>query len=89
MESRSYNFSTANKRSTMLSSKIIYFPRWDDQSPRVKILSRECPDTFKDFKDCMNANNNDENICFEKKQVLNECAVGAFNKANSDPNYPF
>ena len=37
----------------------------------------------------MRENNNDENKCWEKKQAMEECAVGAFKKANTDVTYEF
>mmetsp|Transcript_18881 Transcript_18881/g.26529 ORF Transcript_18881/g.26529 Transcript_18881/m.26529 type:complete len:90 (+) Transcript_18881:95-364(+) len=89
MESRSYNFSVGKKRSTQLSSKIIFFPKWDDNAPRVLILKKECPDQYSTFSSCMKANDNDENICYEKKQALLECGGPAFRKANSDETYTY
>ena len=51
MESRSYNFSTARKRSSQLAGAIIRFPREDDNAPRMRILLHECPDEYHAFKD--------------------------------------
>jgi len=87
MESRFYNFSTAKKRSTQLESKVIKFPREDDNAPRTMILKKECPDVYHLFKDCMNANNNDENKCYDLKIKLDECSVGAFKKVNTTKDY--
>ena len=42
MESRSYMFSTAKKRSTQMASKVISFPKEDDTAPRTRILVKEC-----------------------------------------------
>lgn len=39
MESRSYNFSTARKRSSQLAGDVIRFPREDDTAPRMRILA--------------------------------------------------
>lgn len=50
MESRSYNFSTAKKRSSQLASNVIRFPREEDTAPRTQILMKECPDQFSVFK---------------------------------------
>ena len=50
MESRSYNFSTARKRSSQLAGSVIKFPREDDHAPRMLILKSECPDEYKEFK---------------------------------------
>jgi len=44
MESRSYNFSTARKRSSQLAGSVIRFPREEDTAPRTRILLKECPD---------------------------------------------
>ena len=65
MESRSYMFSTAKKRSTLLKSEPIKykmkvflenhvflyrFPREDESAPRIKIYQRECPDSYTTFR---------------------------------------
>mmetsp|Transcript_11845 Transcript_11845/g.13641 ORF Transcript_11845/g.13641 Transcript_11845/m.13641 type:complete len:90 (+) Transcript_11845:43-312(+) len=89
MESRSYNFSTARKRSTQLAASVIKFPREDDNAPRTKILRKECPSEYDAFKICMKANGNDENKCWDLKQALEHCSVEAFKKVNSDPSYEY
>ncbi len=35
----------------------------------------------------MKANNNDENMCYDKKQALNACAAEAFRKVNTSKDY--
>lgn len=49
MEGRAYMFSTANKRSTLLDNKFIYFPREEEGTPRFRILKKECPVQFNKF----------------------------------------
>ena len=55
MENRAYMFSTANKRSTLLDTKFIYFPKEEDGSPRFRILKKECPEKFTAFIECMDS----------------------------------
>ncbi|EAR89604.2 hypothetical protein TTHERM_00161200 (macronuclear) [Tetrahymena thermophila SB210] len=88
MESRSYMFSLAKKRSTLLENKLITFAREDDNAPRTKILKKECTEQFVAFKECMKRLN-DETKCGNFKDALMECGVGAFKKANSEPGYQF
>jgi len=60
MESRSYMFSTARKRSTLLQNKgieyiqkYIRFPREDNHAPRMLIVKKECPPEYNNFIDCI------------------------------------
>ncbi len=54
MESRSYMFSAAKKRSTMLENEVIQsanqVPREEDTAPRIMILRKECPAQYEEFK---------------------------------------
>ena len=59
------------------------FAREDEEAPRQNILSKFCPTDLKNFRACMNANANDENLCLEPKGVLDKCASGAFKEVNS------
>ena len=79
-----------------LSSKYTYclfiqisFPREDEGSPRQKILEQFCAGEVKSFRNCMNANNYDENKCLETKGILDKCAASAFKKTNSEPEWIF
>ena len=45
-------------------------------------------DVFK-FRECMNANSNDENKCLDSKKVLDKCSFAAFNEVNTDPKWVF
>ncbi|EGR30838.1 hypothetical protein IMG5_122710 [Ichthyophthirius multifiliis] len=88
MESRSYMFSLAKKRSTLLENKIIVFQREDDNAPRMKILRKECPDDYQTYKECM-VKFNSEAKCVTFKDKMIECGVVAFKKANSEAGYIF
>jgi len=59
------------------------FAREDEGSPRQDILLKFCPDKLKEFKICMGANGNDENLCLESKGHLDKCAAAAFKEVNS------
>ena len=89
MESRSYNFSTGTKRSTLLDTKPIYFARDEEGSPRHHILSHECPEDFGAFLTCMKDNNNKLALCQDQKSVLDECAVLAFKKCNTEMGFKY
>ncbi|CAD8100964.1 unnamed protein product [Paramecium primaurelia] len=88
MESRSYNFSTAKKRSTQMESKVIFFPREDESAPRTIILKKECPGELSAFKECV-IRTKDESKCMSFKDALLECGKPAFRKANTTPDYQF
>lgn len=59
------------------------FPREDEGSPRQAILDKFCQDEVKLFRNCMNANNYDENKCLPTKIIVDKCAAAAFKKVNS------
>ena len=59
------------------------FAREDEDSPRQDILNKFCPTDLKNFKTCMAANGNDENLCLEPKGFLDKCASSAFKDVNS------
>jgi hypothetical protein len=42
-----------------------------------------CPDSLKEFKNCMAANGFDENQCLLPKGVLDSCAVTSFQEVNT------
>ena len=85
MEGRAYMFSTANKRSTLLDNKFIYFPREEEGTPRFKILKKECPEQFTKFQACLEKGED----CAQLKSELNECGTDAFKKANTTKGYQF
>ena len=59
------------------------FPREDEGSPRQAILQQFCPVEVKTFRNCMAANNYDENKCLDTMRILDKCAGAAFKKVNS------
>jgi hypothetical protein len=96
MESRSYNFSTARKRSTLLESKgieyMLYlwrFPKDDINAPRMRIVKKECPPEFEAFIDCLSKNSAKPELCVPIKEKLFECGRPGFKKANTDPDYEY
>lgn len=68
---------------------IYSFPREDEGSPRTKILDHFCNSDLKTFRNCMSANNYDENRCLETMRILDKCAAAAFKKVNSEPEWIF
>jgi hypothetical protein len=60
------------------------FPREDSSAPRQIILKDNCPKEYGDFKECLHANNSDENKCPTQKAVLTKCANKAFRKINNN-----
>lgn len=65
------------------------FPREDEGSPRQAILDKFCQDEVKQFRNCMNANNYDENKCLPSKAILDKCAAAAFKNVNANPELIF
>ena len=65
------------------------FPREDEGSPRQAILDKFCQDDVKQFRNCMNANNYDENKCLPTKMILDKCAANSFKKVNAEPEWIF
>jgi len=65
------------------------FPREDEGSPRQAILDKFCQDEVKQFRNCMNANNYDENKCLPTKAILDKCAATSFKKVNAEPEWIF
>lgn len=65
------------------------FPREDEGSPRQAILDKFCQDDVKQFRNCMNANNYDENKCLPTKNILDKCAANSFKKVNAEPEWIF
>jgi hypothetical protein len=89
MESRSYAFSTAKKRSTLLESKGISFPKEDINSPRMRISRKECPDEFEVYNSCLAENQSNPDACAPFKEALFECGKPGFVKANTDKDYEY
>ena len=89
MENMVHMFGGTKKKSTLVDERVIYFPREDDGSPRNAILAQFCPQDLKGFRDCMAANDFNENNCLETKAILDKCAGQAFKKVNSDPQFIF
>ena len=96
MESRSYNFSTARKRSTLLESKGIEyashrsrFPREEASSPRMQITQKECPDEFATFNACLASNASNPEKCAPLREALFACGKPGIKKANTDKSYQY
>merc|ERR1712070_654110 len=89
MENMCHMFGGGKKKSTLVDERVIYFPREDDGSPRQAILAQFCEADLTSFRECMAANDFNENNCLETKGILDKCASGAFKKVNSDPQYIF
>ena len=70
-------------------SAIYSFPREDEGSPRQAILDKFCQDDVKSFRNCMNANNYDENKCLPTKMILDKCAAASFKMVNDKPEWIF
>lgn len=89
MESRSYMFSTAKKRSTLLESKGIEFPKEDTNAPRMRIAKKECPDEYDSYMDCLTVNAANPDKCIPLRDQLFVCGRPGFRKANTDPDYEY
>ena len=72
-----------------LLTSLYSFPREDEGSPRNKILDQFCQADVKSFRNCMNANNYDENKCLVTKGILDKCAALSFKKVNAEPEWIF
>ena len=59
------------------------FPREDEGSPRQAILGKFCPNDLSAFRNCMMANNFEENKCLESKKILGVCSDAAFMEVNT------
>ena len=70
-------------------SYLYSFPREDEGSPRQAILDKFCQNEVKQFRNCMNANNYDENKCLPTKNILDKCAANSFKKVNAEPEWIF
>merc|ERR1712151_588338 len=84
MEGRSYNFSTAKVRSTLMDTKTIPFAREDENSPRMKILAKECDTEHSIFMKCLADNAGAESKCADLKDALYKCGQPVFRKVNND-----
>ena len=89
MENMVHMFGGTSKKSTLVDERIIYFPREDEGSPRQAILAQFCTAEVSSFRNCMAANDFNENKCLESKGVLDKCAALAFKKVNSNPEFIF
>jgi hypothetical protein len=89
MENMVHMFGGTKKKSTLVDESVIYFPREDEGSPRQAILDKFCQDEVKQFRNCMNANNYDENKCLPTKNILDKCAATSFKKVNAEPEWIF
>ena len=96
MESRSYMFSTARKRSTLLENKGIEyllvwcrFPRDDKNAPRMRIVRKECPDDYEKFMSCLENNPGKPENCLSLRDAMFECGKSGFKKANTDMDYTY
>jgi len=87
MESRAYAFGTAKKRSTLMETMSIPYPREEDSAPRMVILKKECPDDHTEWITCCKANAGQESKCSDLKDTLYECGIVAFRRVNNDPDY--
>jgi len=63
MESRATAFGTSKKRSTLMETKTIPYPREEDTAPRMLILAQECPDQLSTWKQCLTDNKGSESVC--------------------------
>ena len=89
MENMVHNFGGTKKKSTLVDERVIFFPREDEGAPRNVILDSFCKSEVSIFRECMSANNNDENKCSSQKKTLDSCAGKAFTEVNTDPKWVF
>mmetsp|Transcript_5529 Transcript_5529/g.9429 ORF Transcript_5529/g.9429 Transcript_5529/m.9429 type:complete len:92 (+) Transcript_5529:51-326(+) len=88
-ENMVHMFGGTKKKSTLVDERVIFFPREDESSPRQAILQRFCQDDLLQFRNCMTANDFNENNCLPTKGIVDKCAAAAFKNVNSDPELIF
>ena len=55
----------------------------------MRISKKECPEQFKEWSACMEANPGNESACLDLLKVMDKCAIEAFRRTNPDPNYTY
>ena len=65
------------------------FPREDEDSPRQAILAQFCKEDMGTFRNCMQANDFNENNCLVQKGILDKCSAKAFKEVNANKDFIF
>jgi hypothetical protein len=89
MEKMAHMFGGTKRKQSLSSEAINYYARDDESSPRLVVQNKFCPDQLSGFRNCMAANDYDENKCIESKGALDTCSKQAFRETNADPNFVF
>ena len=84
-ENMVHMFGGTKKKSSLIDESMIYFPREDESSPRIKILQQFCEPQLNSFRECMTQHEFNENLCLTSKRIMDICASKAFQEVNKDP----